>query len=149
MNLPLSVGERRKVTVHITGHDGPGTSCGPHTSVEIAVQVAKEWIGAMPGDVATFTHSVDIEVVGHEDGLRWRGPAVHGPTHERFLYLVWTGVIGSQREMFRRAKLKLATVPTDVLTRALGTGTLRAGLSLRMPDGTPVCATPRSLVWTA
>jgi hypothetical protein len=63
---------------------------------------------------------------------------------------VWTcrGADGG-RELFRRAKLKLATAPQDVLAAALLTGVLHARLALTMPDGTPVCATPRSLSWSA
>lgn len=115
------------------------------------MQVGRAWVGAVPGDVARFEHHVEIEAVGHAEGLRWRGAAVHGPTNERFLYLAWTGLPqkGGPREMFRRAKLKLGTVPEAVLAKALAAGVLRAELPLRLADGTPVCATPKALVWSA
>ena len=146
----LEPGQRRRITVQIVGTGGPGTGCGPHREIEVSVQVGESWEGAVPGDVATFRHAVQIEAVGHPEGPRWRGAAVHGPTRERFLYLVWTGRMnGGPREMFRRAKLKLDTIPTDVLDRALSSGVVMASLALAMPDGTPVCATPRSLVWTS
>lgn len=145
----LAPGEKRRLTVHIEGIGGPGVACPPHTDIELSVQVGKGWVGGVPGDVERFEHVVQIEAVGHEDGrLRWKGPAVHGPVGERFLYLAWTSTETGQRAMFRRAKLKLGTVPAAVLARAFETGLLRATLALRMPDGTPVCATPKSLVWT-
>jgi hypothetical protein len=150
MALTLGPGQRRTIAIRIVGRGGPGTRCMSYANVEVSVQVGKAWEGAAPGDVETFDHSVEVEVVGHADGLRWRGAAVHGPTRERFLYLAWTACPeGGEREMFRRAKLKLATIPADVLARALGTGSLQVTLALRMLDGTPVCATPRSVQWTA
>jgi hypothetical protein len=52
--------------------------------------------------------------------------------------------------MFRRAKLMLDAVPTDVLQKALEHG-LRANVRLTMADGSPLCAAvrPPAIAWSA
>ena len=52
-----------------------------------------------------------------------RGPYIQGPPGGRFIYLSWGTVDGEgQFEMFRRTKLLLADVPTDVLEAAATSG---------------------------
>ncbi len=138
------------LVVHIVGTGGPGRRSGPYEAVELSVQIGKELAFVVPGDVARFEASVPIERIDGPDGPRWRGKAVHGPTRERFLYLVWTGTpAGQPRAMFRRAKLKLDAIPADVLARARETGSLRVTLALTGLDGCPVCATPKRVIWSS
>ncbi|MEQ1501574.1 MAG: DUF5990 family protein [Myxococcota bacterium] len=142
--------DARELTITIEATGGPGRTCGAWDQVEVGVQVGKAWEQVVPGDVGRLVACVQVTRVDTTAGPRWRGPAAHGPTGDRFLYLVWTGVPagGGEREMFRRAKLKFATIPPAVLTQALAAGVLRATLSLRGPDGTPTCGSPKDIAWS-
>ena len=144
----MAIDEKLPLLVHIEGSGGPGTRCMAWSAVEVSVQVGKAWVAAAAGDVAVYRHSVPISAVRVGDALRWRGPAVYGPTDDRFLYLVWTGISGvGPREMFRRAKLKLTRIPVEVLDSALASGEITVSVPLTACDGTPTCGTPSTVVW--
>jgi hypothetical protein len=90
--------------------------------------------------------------VVNDDGLDFRGPAVHGRRGERFLYLTWGNVEedGSFR-MFRRAKLMLGDVDPTIVRRAADTGAaLRADVHLTDGRGGPMCARvrPPAIGWS-
>jgi len=53
--------------------------------------------------------------------------------------------------MFRRAKLRLDAVPSEVLAKALKSGLLVGALELTALDGMPVCASvyPPAIEWSA
>ena len=76
-----------------------------------------------------------------------------GPPGSRFVYLSW-GMVGDDGEgfeMFRRAKLRLDEVPTEVLDRAVEDGRLVGRLGLTDAKGNPTCAAvgPDAIVWRA
>lgn len=67
------------------------------------------------------------------------GPYVHGRKSERFIYLSW--VAGPKREMFRRAKIFLSSIPLPVWTEADREGSVLEGrLGLTDSRGGPLCA---------
>jgi hypothetical protein len=146
--------EPRRVVVRIVGDRLPGRSCGPYGDVCVGL-VQK--VGCHPeavvvGDAATVTWETAIEVRERDGAPAFRGPAVNGPPHERFLYLTWIGrKAGEAPAMFRRAKLRLDAVPTAVLAGALESGVLVGRLGLTAGDGMPVCASVRPPVisWSA
>jgi hypothetical protein len=112
-----------------------GTGCPVLPGVTVGVQRGRDVVQELPADGAEMTWVLDARRVGTE----LRGPYVHGRPGDRFLYLSW------QRDgsgMFRRAKLMLAVIGTDLLDRAEEAG-LTARFSLAMPDGTPLCAAVR------
>ncbi len=96
------------------------------------------------GDADAGSWTVDVRAVDTPDGLDLRGPAVHGPRGERFLYLTWGQVTPTTGgfEMFRRAKLMVADIDADMLRAAAepGAAGLTARVQLRDASGHPRCA---------
>jgi hypothetical protein len=106
----------------------------------------------LPADRRTVTWKTDVGVNERNGAPAFRGSAVNGPPHERFIYLTWSGKKGGDEPaMFRRAKLRLDAVPADTLARALRSGVLVGRLGLTAPDGMPVCGSirPPAIVWSA
>jgi hypothetical protein len=147
----------KKTPVHLTisATALPGRICGPHRGVRVALQVGKALAGIVAADAAEASWTTEVIVVANGDdagGVDFRGDAVHGRKGERFLYLAWLEDIpGHPDAMFRRAKLQLDAVSTEVLARALRKGALRARLPLTAGDGLPVCASvrPPRISWSA
>ena len=144
-----------RITIH--GRNLPGrrfTSDGVVLeNVHVGVQVGKEPVGLVPGDAVSATWQVDVRtVVGEEGELDLRGPAVHGRRGERFFYLTW-GDVGTDGSfaMFRRAKLMVADVDSNLLARAAAAeagsqgvgGGLSADIDLTDDHGCPLCARVR------
>lgn len=138
------------LAIHIVGTGGPGTTWANYTNIELSVQIGKSWEGVQPGDIAEFRYTVNIEVDPDLTPIRWKGTAVHGPAHERFLYLVWTAQSpGGLRAGFRRAKLKLSKLSPETVAAAVAAGHLTVTLPLTTRDKSPVCATPVEIAWRA
>jgi hypothetical protein len=132
--------------VVIEGHDPPGgefVSDGVLlTNVHVGVQVRNDPEQLVRGDAADPRWVVDVAVV--DDGVDFRGPAVHGKRDERFLYLTW-GNLGAHGSFvrFRRAKLLFADIDPAVLAAAIADGELVASISLTDERGGPRCARVR------
>lgn len=144
----------RTVVVRIVGRHLPGRTCGSYTevSVGLARKVGCDPEGGFSADAREARWETTIEVRARDGVPAFRGPAVNGPPHERFLYLTWIGRKGrAAPAMFRRAKLRLDAVPAEVLARALRSGVLVARLDLTAADGMPVCASvrPPAIAWAA
>jgi hypothetical protein len=74
----------------------------------------------------------------------FRGPYISGPPGGRFIYLSWGIVDGPGTfEMFRRAKIMLDGIPSEVLAAAQASGVLIGRLGLTDPKGNPTCAAVR------
>jgi hypothetical protein len=144
------------LTIRLRGRDLPGRdpSCGAWKNVHVGVQVGRDVPVLVPGDAAEAVFDVPVEVVPRpDDGLDFRGKAVHGPRGERFIYLSWGEVDGDGGfAMFRRAKLRFDTIPAEELRRALEEGLVLEGqLPLRDKRDEPLCSTvrPPVLRWQA
>jgi hypothetical protein len=89
---------------------------------------------------------------GDDDELDFRGPAVHGPRGERFLYLTWGDVdLDGRFTMFRRAKLMLNRIDAELVRRAMAEDLPLLGtIDLTDGYGGPRCARvdPPALVWS-
>ncbi len=135
----------RRVGLRIVASRLPGRTCGLHEAIAVGLQEGKAFTQLVDGDAPAATWDTPLELGRHDDGvLLARGPAVHGPRVERFVYLAWLGDLGGERRMFRRAKLQLDGVPADVLDEVLATGRpLVAELGLTDAKGEPVCASVR------
>jgi hypothetical protein len=70
------------------------------------------------------------------------GPAAHGPTDGRFLYLVWQGWVAGTPSRFRRMKITLTPITWEQIDTASSTETavLEATVSGVGRDGTPAAA---------
>ena len=146
--------EPRRVVVRIAGERLPGRSCGPYGDVCVGMvqKVGCHPEAVVAGDAPGVTWETTIQVRERDGAPAFRGPAVNGPPHERFLYLTWIGrKAGEAPAMFRRAKLRLDAVPAEVLAGALESGVLVGRLALTAGDGMPVCASvrPPAIAWSA
>ncbi|MDQ3294142.1 MAG: DUF5990 family protein [Actinomycetota bacterium] len=144
--------------IAIRGHNLPGAgfpclSAGEvRENVHVAVQEGREPVGLVRGDARGAAWDVDVRVLETEDGLDFRGQAVHGKRGERFVYLTW-GTVGDDGSfaMFRRAKLMLGRVDPALVRAADAAGTpLVAEVDLTDERGGPRCARvdPPALRWS-
>ena len=145
---------KQPLHIRIVGTNLPGRVFGEHGHVHVGVQCRKEAVDFTPGDAVEATFEFDIDVL-RDDGGGWdfRGPYVHGPRGERFLYLVWADLPpGSEATMFRRAKLHLSCLDAGLIARAAEPGRqLTANLALTDGRGGPRCASvrPPEVAWSA
>jgi hypothetical protein len=145
------------VRVVIDGVNLPGAvSCGADGSllynVHVGVQLGREPAQLVKADAAGARWELDVDVVGVDGGVDFRGPAVQGRRGDRFVYLTWGDVVADGGfEMFRRAKLMLDRIDPKVMEAAVGAGTLHARVDLTGDDGGPRCARvdPPAIAWSA
>lgn len=141
-----------RVLVRVTGRLLPGTTCGPYTDVHVGMvqRVGCDPQDPVPADVDEMTWETQIDVRDVNGRPGFRGRAVNGPPHERFIYLTWLGRMGgAPSAMFRRAKLRLDAVPGEVLAAALESGVLVGELGLTDADRMPMCGSvrPPAISW--
>lgn len=123
----------------------------PPLGVAVAVQWGKtganfqcELIGASERSPTRVTFDVPVKVTTGPDGaLRLAGPAIQGPTGDKFIYLNW-GVCAGQTDtdMVRRAKIRFTGLTSAMIEAVLaGGGKLETGIAGRDKHGAPACAT--------
>lgn len=144
----------REIVVRIIGRQLPGRTWGPYVDVTVGLarKVGCDPADGVPADRRQAIWETRVDVRARDGAAGFRGPAVNGPPHQRFLYLTWIGRQGrAAPAMFRRAKLRLDTVPAAVLAAALHSGVLVGRLGLTAADGTPVCASvlPPAISWSS
>jgi Family of unknown function (DUF5990) len=145
------------VRITIIGRDLPGrrfVSDGvPLTNVHVGVQVGREPADLVPADAPSAHWHLDVRAVADETGVDLRGPGVHGRRGERFLYMTWGDIgAGGSFAMFRRAKLMVGDVDSDLLAAAATTdGTIVAELGLTDAHGCPLSGRvrPPDVRWRA
>jgi hypothetical protein len=165
------------MTVVIEGTELPGLTCQPepdgtvHRNIHVALATTAKgiaegqpWLNVplkpglaaepYPGDATQTRWELAVTVRGSAgDGYDFTGPFVGGDRTDRHLGLVWGDVPGDGTlQLFRGAKLRLADVPTDLITDAMRPGhRLVARVRLTDDRGNPVCARllPSHLSWTA
>ncbi|MFJ9814178.1 DUF5990 family protein [Streptomyces sp. NPDC101151] len=136
---------------------GASADGGPteYRDIHVAVQRRDrrdELLDLHPGDAPFATWTLECTATASPNGVDVRGPYVQGRPGGRFIYLSWGAVDGAGTfTMFRRAKLMLDAVPTDVLDAAARTGLLLGRLGLTDACGGPLCArvVPPAVTWTA
>ncbi|WP_328890425.1 DUF5990 family protein [Streptomyces sp. NBC_00316] len=132
--------------------DGDTSTCG---NVHVAVQRRDrpaELLDPQPGDAASATWILECTTVASPTGTDVKGPYVQGRPGGRFIYLSWGTVDESGAfTVFRRAKLMLDAVPSEVLDAAARGGLLVGRLGLTDACGAPLCArvVPPAIAWTA
>ena len=140
--------------IRIEGSDLPGRTCGPgpdypdgHHNIHVAVQGRKgqhDLLGLVPADRPAAAWELDGTIVSPPPAFDVRGAHIHGTPCKRFIYLTWGVVDRPDRfAMFRRAKLWLDAVPSDVVAGARGSGLLVGRLGLTDEKGWPLCAAVR------
>ncbi|MFF3941395.1 DUF5990 family protein [Streptomyces phaeofaciens] len=133
----------------------PADSDGPsYVDIHVAVQRRDrpaEVLEPQPGDAASATWTLQCTATSTPDGIEVTGPYVQDRLGRRFVYLSWGTVDDSGVfTMFRRAKIMLDAVPSDVLAAAAHDGLLVGRLGLTDSHGGPLCARvePPHITWT-
>ncbi|MFJ3658356.1 DUF5990 family protein [Streptomyces nigra] len=151
--------------IRIDAVDLPGLTCPPgapadgsvqaYRNVHVAVQRRSrpaELLDIQPGDAPSATWTLPCTTTAAPAGADVKGPYIQGRPGERFIYLSW-GTVEKPGDftMFRRAKLLLAAVPSDVLDAAAHSGLLVGRLGLTDAHGCPLCARviPPAITWAA
>jgi hypothetical protein len=145
---------RQPLHIRIEGANLPGRTFAEHQHVHVGVQCRKDTVDFTPGDAAEATFEFDVDILPTDDGAwDFRGPYVHGPRGERFIYLTWADLPpGGEATMFRRAKLHLSCLDPALITAAAEPGRrLHGRLALTDGRGGPRCASvrPPGISWSA
>lgn len=131
------------------GLQGPGGD-GPN-GLQIGIQRKSEVVDVVPGTAPRATFSLHVDIVANDDALDFRGPYVHGPRGDRFLYLSWgevdqDGTFG----MVQRMKIRLGVIDRALIERALEhRATLQGTLPLVDGAGRPLSGSvaPDRITW--
>jgi uncharacterized protein DUF5990 len=151
-------GQTAPMRIVVVGTDLPGRSwCDgdglPLDNVHVAIQVGREPQGLVRGDAPGARWELEVRTVVDDDGqLDFRGPPVHGPRGDRFLYVTWGEVQGDGTfAMFRRAKLMLTRVEDELIRSAAVDEAFDLVATVRLTDdrGGPRCARvdPPAITW--
>ncbi|MGP4043989.1 DUF5990 family protein [Streptomyces sp. 2A115] len=149
--------------IRIDAVDLPGLTCSVpagggvsvYGNVHVAVQRRDrpaELLEPQPGDAASASWTLECTAVTSLTGTDVKGPYVQDRLGRRFIYLSWGTVDESGVfTMFRRAKLLLDVVPSEVLAAAAREGWLLGRLGLTDASGGPLCARvePPHITWSA
>lgn len=142
--------------VTIVGTNLPGRRfCRPDGTtmdhVHVGIQLRRDPAQLVRADAADAVWQTDVDAIPKDGALDFRGPAVQGKAGERFIYLTWGDVLPDGGfEMFRRAKLVLDRVSSDVMESAVRADRLNAVVDLTDDCGGPRCARvdPPHVVWS-
>ncbi|MGW3917558.1 DUF5990 family protein [Streptomyces sp. NPDC005070] len=150
--------------IRIDADELPGRTCPApegrgtvpvYDNIHVAVQRRDrpaELLDPQPGDGAGATWTLDCTATPSPTGIELTGPYVQKRLGHLFVYLSW-GTVDEAGvfSMFRRAKLMLDAVPSDVLAEAAREGLLVGRLGLTDAHGNPRCArvVPPDIEWTA
>jgi len=115
-------------------------------NIFVGVQQQKEVVMDTSITAETKDFMIPIQVKPTKDGQpNFLGAFVHGRVGDRFLYLVWYNKKGSEKERFRRAKIKLAPITWAYIESAIQVKEpIVAKINLTDSKGGPVCATLKS-----
>ena len=148
--------------IRIEGFDLPGRACGPgpdfpegHHNIHVAIQGRKgqqDLSGLVAADAESVLWELICDVLSPPPQADLRGAQIHGRQGKSFVYISW-GVVGEVGDfrMFRRAKIWLDAVPSDVLALACRDGLLIGRLGLTDDKGWPLCASvrPPRIEWSS
>ncbi|MDH1477659.1 MULTISPECIES: DUF5990 family protein [Comamonas] len=122
--------------------------------VRFAVQCGRsDLLDPMDGrhEPLRFEFSLRLGLPLSTGAVNFLGEFAQGPSSDRFVYIN-SGTLAGQPDSpwTRRAKLKLAFIPQEVVDAALSSGgVIEARVQGTMGDGGPVCASlkPHAVVW--
>ncbi|MCC6075415.1 DUF5990 family protein [Pseudomonas sp. GCM10022188] len=129
----------------------------PPSGVRFAVQRGRSDLLeplANQREIIQFEFSLRLGSPLPDGSVNFVGEFAQGPSSDRFVYIN-SGTLAGQADSpwTRRAKLKLAAIPLQVIESALSTaeGVIEARVLGTMDDGGPVCASvkPHAVVWSA
>lgn len=127
----------------------------PPPGVSFAVQRGKSELLAPlagQGETVQFELSLRLGAPLADGSINFLGEFAQGTPTDRFVYLNAGTLAGQPGSAWtRRAKLKLAAIPPEVVAAVLasGEGFIEARVLGTMADGGPICASvkPQAVVW--
>jgi hypothetical protein len=140
------------VKIEIQGRNLPGRRCAPnpqgegYENVHVGLGSRGQAIELVPGDANEAHWAIEVRLIRADDGsLDFGGPLVEGKRGDRFLYLNWgTVAADGSFSLFRRAKISLSELPTELAERALAADNrIAATVDLTDAKGNPLCARVR------
>ena len=139
-------------TLRIIGRRMPGLIAEEYRNVHLGVQRRREVVELIPGNAPSAVFDLPIDARPDPvHGIDYRGPFAQGRPGQRFIYLSWGDLSADGTfTMFRRAKLKLPSIPGSIAHALVEGGTVRAALDLVDAHGLPLCASipPHSITWS-
>jgi hypothetical protein len=121
----------------------------PHIDgLSVGLQAGRDDVirGTEGPDELAFDVTIDVKRAA-DGSPDFRGPLVHGPKGERFLYVTWGRLQDGRHEMFRRLKLYLSPLERAHWSQPgltwddIGGGEVELRISGKGIDGTPACGT--------
>lgn len=138
-----------QIELHCT--DFPGARFDSWENIFVGVQNRENIESETPGDSVRATFQIPVLCSTGKDGRpNFTGPYVFGTSGDKFLYLVWYAKTGVGAHRFRRAKIKLNTLPWEQIHSAIEhQKPLQAHIKMTDKKGGPVCASlkPESIRW--
>lgn len=135
-----------EVTIEITCTSLPGTHWGDRSPLHLGIQKDEELLEPAPADRESIVFRPVLRVRRHADGsASFLGPFTRGSRTERFIYLVWAIVEGTEpADRLGRVKVMLDHLEWSHVDKALTRREpLRVRLELTDAKGAPVCASVR------
>lgn len=137
------------VIIRIEGRNLPGASCspslgaGPYENVHVGIGDREAPSELVRGDARAASWEVQVRAVSLPDGAYdFRGALVRGARGDRHIYLNWGTVdVDGAFHLFRRAKVMLSDIPTQLVDAASESGgRLECRVELTDAKGNPSCA---------
>jgi hypothetical protein len=137
--------------VEIEGTRLPGRACPGYANIHVGLGIHREPVDLVPGDAASAHWRLEVRALHEAGGIDFRGKFVHGPRGDRFVYLNW-GTVDTDGTftLFRRAKIILNAIPSELVEDALDRGGAVVGaVNLTDRKGWPLCARvkPPAIAW--
>lgn len=137
------------ISFRIEGHDAPGSSCPGPDGIGLGIQQGREVVGVLPSSTPAPRFIGELSMVSDGEVTDYRGPYVHGPKGDRFLYLTWLHL--KSRESMARIKLKLSDIDPELLATAARDGKVLLGrvkLTNRLGKPASGSVRPPEVEWT-
>ena len=134
--------------LRIAGKQLPGATCTGPDTIFIGIQRSKEVVDAVPSRTPAPSFHAEVDLVETDDIQDYRGPFVHGPKGDRFLYLAW--IDGPGGPLVARIKIRLGDIAPALIAEAVAAGQPLVGsLSLSDAQGRPRSGSvrPPEIAW--
>ena len=139
----------RTLALRIVGEQPPGATCTGPDTIYLGIQRSKEVIDAVPSRTPAPCFYAEVDLIESDGVQDYRGPFVHGPKGDRFLYLAW--IDGPGRPLVARIKIRLGDIAPALIAEAVAASQSLVG-HLQVSDalGRPRSGSirPPEITWT-
>ena len=142
----------QEIRIQIICQNLPGSQFQGRTSVRLGIQKGTRIIDDVGAGATSATFLASLRVARNpETGvLNFLGPYAQGTPQDRFIYLCWGERKDEDWDGFRRAKLPLRPLNSEVVEEALTNGqVITVVIDMTDGKGEPLCATmkPDRVAW--